>query len=146
MNKPHRFVWTVLILTGACFTADLLMAQSLEPSNDPSPGMRQLPPIPGGGPDPLSKYKIDSDDLRALRMQARLEADLRQKQLTEATDLLLKVTRELRADLAAHPNGTSKAIEMERLKLILKLSHLIQEREKAEDPVATKLAKAGLLE
>jgi hypothetical protein len=73
MKIPRRFLWVALTLAGACFTADFVMAQSLEPSNDPSPGMRQLPPVPGGGPDPYSKYRMTPQDLRALREQVRLD-------------------------------------------------------------------------
>lgn len=146
MKIPSRFAWVALILFGAGFASSIVLAQSLEPANDPSPGMRQLPPIPGGGPDPFSKYRTDPSVLRALREQAHLDAEARQKQLTDAANLLLKIARELRADVAANPKVISKATELERLKQIRKLSRLIQNREKAQDPAAAKLARAGQLE
>lgn len=143
MKMPSRMVWVASVLIGACFACSMATAQSLEPADDQSPGMRQLPPIPGGGPDPYSKYKIAPSDLAALREQALMNAELRQKQLTDAANLLLKIARELQADVAAHAQESSTPTEIKRLKQIQKLSRLIQEKEKAQDPAATKLARAG---
>jgi len=98
---------------------------------------------PGGGPDPYDKFKNDSTIGIASHERDRLMSLLRQKQLTEATDLLLKVARDLRAEMAANSGGALTEDELQRLRLVEKLAHLIQDREKAEEQVDAALAKSG---
>ncbi len=133
----------LFLLLAALLLCGIARAQSLEPADSTGQGMRALPPKPGGGPDPYAQFRSDPLARRALREQARLNAQLRQKQVLEATDLLLKIARDLRAEMAANPDGIPTASETDRLQQIQKLAHLIQEREKSEDQVTENLAKAG---
>jgi len=144
MKRLHPFGWFALVLLGCCMACDIACGQSLEPADSTGQGMRALPPKPGGGPDPYAQFRTDPLSRRALREQARLTAQLRQKQVLEATALLLKITRDLRAEMAANADGMPTSSETERLQQIQKLAHLIQEREKSEDEVAENLAKAGV--
>jgi hypothetical protein len=127
--------WLALALMGA--SAAVCAAQNGNtPTTNP---FRPLPPIPS--PAPWSPDQTSPATDGALRAEERLESQLRKKQLTDATDLLLKVAQELRAEMAADPKGIPTETESERLKLIEKLAHLIQEREKAEYQAAAALAK-----
>ncbi len=119
-------------------------AQILGPVCHCAPGSSDLPSKPGGGPDPYDKYRSDPVALRALRDQARSEAQLRHKQVVEATALLLKISRELRAEMAAGAAANPTRTEQERLQQIQKLAHWIQQREKSEDQVSSDLSKAGV--
>ncbi len=143
MKRLRPFGWFALILLGSWVACATTFAQSLEPTNENSAGMRQFPAKPGGGPDPYAQFRSDPVARRALREQARLTAQLRQKQVLEATELLLKIARDLRAQMAADPDGIPTAAETGRLQQIQKLAHLIQEREKSEDQMTENLAKAG---
>jgi hypothetical protein len=130
-----------LLLFGACGAVFTAHAQPPNPSTNDSNGTRPLPPIPGEKQDLPAKYDKDPTIGAALLAEERLNSQLRQKQLTEAIELLQQVVRELRAELAASPDGTRS--ETENLKLIEKLAHLIQDREKAEDQVTAALARTG---
>ncbi len=143
MKRLRPFGWFALILLGIWFACAASRAQSLQPTNENSAGMRQFPAKPGGGPDPYAQFKSDPLARRALREQARLTAQLRQKQVLEASELLLKIARDFRAQMAADPDGIPTADETGRLQQIQKLAHLIQEREKSEDQVTENLAKAA---
>ncbi|HEX3985886.1 MAG TPA: hypothetical protein VHX13_04675 [Acidobacteriaceae bacterium] len=82
--------------------------------------------------------------LRALREQARLRGEARQKQMVEATRQLLQIAQDLRSEMASHPAADPATSEKDRLERIEKLAHLIQDREKMEDDVSSDLAKAGM--
>jgi hypothetical protein len=144
MKVRHPFRWLAVVIVCSWLAVSTASAQSLAPAGSTVQGMHELPPIPGGGPDPFAKYKNDPVALRALREQARLSSQLRQKQLTDATDLLLKLAQDLRTEIAASPNGIPVQNEAERLEQIQKLARVIQEREKAEDQVLADLTKAGM--
>ena len=129
-----------------CVCAASCAAQNstpLNPSNNEAQGTRPLPPPPGGGPDPYAQFEQDPKAQSALLDQERLQSQLRRKQLTQASQLLSKVTAELRAELLANPNGVPTITEIQRIQLIQKLAHLIQESEKAEFQVAAALARKG---
>jgi hypothetical protein len=119
--------------------------QAADPQNNPADsghnGTRPLPPIPGESQDLRDRYDSDPSVRSALREKDRLDSLRRQKQLAQATELLLKVAQELRTELAASPDGVRTKSETDRLKLIEKLAHLIQDREKAQDQVSAALAK-----
>lgn len=107
--------------------------------------MHALPPKPAEPPtDPLDKYKDDPLMLRALREQARLRGEARQKQLVDATNLLLKIAQDLKKEIASQPEAALTNTEKARLEQIQKLARIIQDREKLEDDVSTNLAKAGM--
>jgi hypothetical protein len=142
MSRLRFYLIFLSLLVGAV-AATTAHAQPPNASTNDANGTRPLPPIPGEVQDLPDKYKNDSSVGIALREQERLNSRLRQKQLNEATDLLLKVARDLRAEMAASPNAARTQIETERLRLIEKLAHLIQEREKAEDQVTAALATTG---
>jgi hypothetical protein len=144
MKRLRSFGWFALVLLGAWIACAVAPSQSLAPADDRSPGMHELPPKPGGGPDPYAQFKTDPLSRRALREQARLNAQLRQKQLLDATELLLKIARDLRAEMAANPDGIPNATETERLQQIQKLAHVIQDREKSEDQATESLAKSAV--
>ena len=137
--------WFALVLLGACVGICTAHGKNQDPDQSVKSNgqMMNLPMHPGGGPDPYAKYETDSTVGIAARDQERRDGLLRQKQLTEATELLLKVARDLRAEMAANPGGSPTASETERLKLIEKLAHLIQDRERAQDQVSAALAKTG---
>jgi len=143
MKRLRPFGWFALIILGSWIAYATTLAQSLGPTNENSAGMRQFPAKPGGGADPYAQFRSDPLARRALREQARLTAQLRQKQVLEATELLLKIARDLRAQMAADPDGIPTAAETGCLQQIQKLAHLIQEREKSEDQMTENLAKAG---
>jgi hypothetical protein len=132
-----------LVLIGACVATCAAYGQSINASTTDSNGTRPLPPIPGESQDLRAKYENDPTVGLALRERERLEGRLRQKQLTGASELLLKVARDLRAEMAANPKGALTESEIERLRLIQKLANLIQDREKAEDQVSAALTKTG---
>lgn len=119
--------------------------QILGPVCHCSPGSSDVPSKPGGGPDPYDKYKSDPVALRAVRDQARHDAQVRHEQVVEATALLLKISRELRAEMAASAAAMPTWTEQERLEQIQKLARIIQQREKSEDQAIADLTKAGLL-
>jgi hypothetical protein len=133
-----------LLLGAVCAAAATAQAQDLAPAGSPSPGMHELPPKPSEPPDMRSKYTTDPLLLRALREQARLRGEARQKQIVEATTLLLQVAQELRKEIASHPLSDTADTEKDRLAQIQKLARVIQNREKAEDDVSSDLAKAGV--
>jgi hypothetical protein len=133
-----------LLLAASCATAAIAPAQDLAPAGSPSPGMHELPPKPSEPPDIHSKYMTDPLMLRALREQARLRGQARQKQLVDATNLLLKIAQDLRKEIASHPASDSTDVEKDRLEQIQKLARVIQDRERAEDDVSADLAKAGV--
>jgi septal ring factor EnvC (AmiA/AmiB activator) len=81
--------------------------------------------------------------LHALRGQAKLRGETRQKQLVDATNLLLKIAKDLRQQIASHPEDPDNS-QTERLEQIQKLARVIQDREKAEDDVSSDLAKVGV--
>ena len=135
---------TGLLLAASCAMTALAHPQDLAPAGSPSPGMHQLPPKPSEPPDIHSKYMTDPLMLRALREQARLRGQARQKQIVDATNLLLKIAQDLRTEMASHPAATSPDTEKNRLEQIQKLARMIQDREKIEDDVSSDLAKAGV--
>ena len=106
--------------------------------------VKELPPQPTQGPDLLKQYRDDPAALKALRQQARQNDKLRQTQVVKATDLLLKLTQDLRVELAAKSSDVTAATETELLKEIQKLARVIQEKERAENEVSSDLAKAGM--
>jgi len=107
--------------------------------------MHELPPKPAEPPTDISdKYRNDPLELRALREQARLRGEARQKQIVDATNLLLQIARDLRKEMAGKPLADSSGTEKDRLEQIQKLARVIQDREKTEDDVSTDLAKAGV--
>ena len=135
--------WLALVLIGACVATCAAQSTPLNPANNEAQGTRPLPPPPGGGPDPYAQFEQDPKAESALREQMRLDSQLRRKQLADATELLTKVAVELRTELTANPRGIPTETEIERIKLIQKLAHLIQENEKAEYQAAAALAKMG---
>lgn len=107
--------------------------------------MHALPPKPSEPPtDPLDRYKDDPLMMRALREQARLRGQARQKQLVDAANLLLKIAQDLRKEMASQPGAALTSTEKARLEQIQKLARIIQDREKTEDDFSTNLAKAGV--
>jgi hypothetical protein len=132
-----------------CVSGPALTArgQNQDVDQNPPPQSRDrnsIPMHPGGGPDPYAKYENDFNNVgKSPFGQQKLISQLRQKQLTEATELLLKVARDLRTEMAANPGGSLTEDEMQRLKLVEKLAHLIQDREKAQEQVDAALAKTG---
>jgi|SRR5580658_7620 hypothetical protein len=140
MKTLRAFGWWASALM--CVSVATCLAHSqLGPSNTASQGTYPLAPPPAS--DPFPKGGGNQIDQNALREQERLDSQLRRKQLAEATELLMKVTAELRAELAANPASIPTDTEIQRIKLIQKLAHLIQENEKAEYEVAAALAKKG---
>lgn len=134
-----------LLLAGVCAMNRLALAQDLAPAGSPTAGMRAMPPKPSEPPtDLLDEYKNDPLMLRALREQAQLRGEARQKQIVDATKLLLKIAQDLRNQLAAGPAVDSVSTEKDRLEQIQKLAKIIQDREKTEDDVSSDLAKAGV--
>ena len=133
-----------LLLVSFLIAAGGVQGQTLAPAGSGGSGMHELPPKPSEPPDLFSKYKSDPLLRRALREQARLNAQLRQKQLTDATALLLKIAQDLRTEMAKNPDTMSTASAAERLEQIQKLAQLIQDRETAEDAVAANLARDGV--
>jgi hypothetical protein len=111
------------------------------------PGNRELPPLPGEklGPDIFTKYNTDPLALRALREQAQLRGEARQKQLVEASALLLQIAQDLRKQMASQPASDAVSIEKTRLEHIQKLAHMIRDREKAEDNISADLARVGVM-
>ncbi|HEX3663120.1 MAG TPA: hypothetical protein VHU89_16905 [Acidobacteriaceae bacterium] len=107
--------------------------------------MQELPPRSAEPPaDLFSEYKNDPMMLHALREQARLRGEERQKQIVDATNLLLQLAQDLRTEIASPSAADSTNSEKLRLEQIQKLAHLIQNREKTEDNVSSDLAKAGV--
>jgi hypothetical protein len=139
-SDAQAWGWLALVLMCTC-PAWKMHSQQVTPSTNDSNGTRPLPPVPGETQELPDKYKTDSTTGIALREQERMDSLLRQKQLTQATDLLLKVARELRTEILASSGGAVAQSESERLKLIEKLAHLIEDREKAEDQVSAALAR-----
>lgn len=134
-----------LLLFFSCAVTGVLRAQDLSPAGSGSPGMHELPPKPSEPPTDLSeKYKNDPLMLRALREQAHLRGEARQKQIVEASTLLLQIAQELRKQLAGQSLADTASTEKDRLEQIQKLAHIIQDREKTEDGVSADLAKAGV--
>jgi hypothetical protein len=111
------------------------------------PGNRELPPLPGEKltPDIFTKYNSDPLALRALREQAQLRGQARQKQIVEATSLLLQIAQDLRKEMAGSPAADAASIEKTRLEHIQKLAHMIRDRERAEDDISADLARVGVL-
>ncbi|MGH9607627.1 MAG: hypothetical protein ACRD3N_18205 [Terracidiphilus sp.] len=144
MKVPRACGWSTpvlfgLVLFGVCAATWTAHGQSNQPFNSAN-GVRPLPPIPGNSPDPLAKYENAPTNGRTLSEQEQLNGLLRQKQLTGATGLLLKVAGELRAEIAAHPDGVRA--ETERLKLIEKIARLIRDSEEAGDRISAVRASA----
>lgn len=140
----RAWIGTALLLAGSCAGIGMARGQDLAPAGSGSPGIQELPPPASEPPDLLSKYKNDPLMLRALREQARQRGEARQKQLLDATNLLLKIAKELREQIASHPGAVPDHTETARLEQIQKLAHAIQDREKTEDDVSSDLAKAGM--
>lgn len=137
-------IGTGLLLAGSCATIGMARGQDLAPTDTGSPGMHELPPPVSEPPDLLSKYKNDPLMLRVLREQARLRGEARQKQLVDATNLLLKVAQDLREEIVNHPGASPDNMAAVRLEQIQKLARVIQAKEKTEDDVSTDLAKEGM--
>lgn len=133
--------WCALVLTALSIAVPKAHAQPPNASTNDSNGTRPLPAVPGESLDLPDRYKNDASFGIALREQERTDSLTRQKQLIEATNLLLQLARELRAQLAANPDSALAQSEAERLKLIEKLAHLIQDRERAQDQVSAALAE-----
>ncbi|MGA8161588.1 MAG: hypothetical protein WA374_20620 [Acidobacteriaceae bacterium] len=134
-----------LLLFASCATAGIARGQDLAPAGSGSPGMHGLPSEPSQqSTDLVNKYKDDPLMLHALREQARLRGEERQKQIVEATALLLRIAQDLRKEMANPPEGMTAKTEADRLDQIEKLAHMIQNREKTEDGVSTDLSKAGV--
>ncbi|MGA2569058.1 MAG: hypothetical protein ABSF23_00935 [Terracidiphilus sp.] len=136
--------WSALVLIGMWGTTRTGRGQNSNSMNHSGPIFGELPPHPTLPPDIRKKFESDPSVGIALREQARRNRRLRQKQLTEATELLLKVTLELRAEMAANPDAIPTDTETQCLKLIQKLARLIQESEMAEDQASATLAKEGI--
>lgn len=142
-----------LLLAVVCALAATASAQNPVTAGDPPtpgssmPGNRELPAKPGEqvSPDPFAKYHTDPLSLRAQREQAELRGESRQKQIVEATSLLLQIAQDLRKELASQPSADLTGTERTRLEHIQKLAHMIRDREKTEDDVSENLAKAGIL-
>jgi len=137
-----------LVLVGTFLAISTAHAQNQDQNQNPikgqNSGLTGIPTHPGGGPDPYAKYENDFNNVgKSPLEQEKLIAQLRQKQLTQATDLLLKVARDLRVEMAANPGGALTEDELQRLKLVEKLAQLIQDRERAQDQVGAALAKSG---
>jgi hypothetical protein len=145
MKVLRACAWLALVLIGTFVAARTAQGQNQDPDQTPKSGgnMMNIPMHPGGGPDPYAKYMNDPTVGVAQLEQERLNSRIRQKQLTEATELLLKIARDLRVEMAANPNAALTEGEMQQLKLVEKLAKLIQDREKAADQVSAALAKAG---
>jgi hypothetical protein len=149
LASPAEWVAMKALRTSGWWASALLCAGvatclahgQLGPSNTASQGTFPLPPPPSS--DPFPKDGANQTDQNALREQERLDSQLRRKQLTQASELLSKIAAELRTELLANPNGIPTDTEIQRIKLIQKLAHLIQENEKAEYQVAAALAKKG---
>jgi|SRR5580658_6803688 hypothetical protein len=142
VKAPRVCLWLALLLTGAWFATCAAHSQNTDPITGKTAGLKPIPMHPGGGPDPYEELEKDPKaNQSALREQERLDSQLRKKQLTQASDLLLKVTLELRTEMAANPHGVPTETELKRVQLIQKLAHLIQDSEKAEYQAAAVLAK-----
>ncbi|HZZ40276.1 MAG TPA: hypothetical protein VFE06_14170 [Acidobacteriaceae bacterium] len=142
-----------LLLAVVCALAASARAQNPVTAGDPPtpgssmPDNRELPTKPGVqlSPDPFTKYHTDPLELRAQREQAELRGEARQKQIVEATSLLLQIAQDLRKEIASQPSAEITGSERTRLEHIQKLAHMIRDREKTEDDISANLAKAGVL-
>lgn len=119
-------------------------AQDLTPPDPGPPGMVTMPSR-SSEPDALrGAYAHDPLMLRTLHEQAHQRAEERQKQIVDATNLLLKIAQSLRNEMASHPGAFPGNTETERLEQIRKLARTIQDREKTEDDVPPGIAKTGV--
>ncbi|MGA7521961.1 MAG: hypothetical protein WBW84_05735 [Acidobacteriaceae bacterium] len=132
---------TGLLLAACCFMSGRAQAQDLGPG---TPGLQQVRPDPSDPAGIMSKYQNDPLMLHALREQARLRGAERQKQIVDATNLLLQIAHDLRTEIATPPTTDSANTEKDRLEHIQKLARVIKDREKTEDNVSSDLAKAGV--
>ena len=145
MVKLFRACIGAGLLVAACCATGVARSQTLAPAGSGSPGMHELPPKPSEPPEDITdKYKNDPLMLRALREQARLRGEARQKQIVDATNLLLKIAQDLRQQMATQSAADTAETEKDRLEQIQKLARIIQDREKTEDDVSTDLAKSGV--
>lgn len=143
----------LLLAVAGCLLAAVAGAQNPITAGDPPspgssmPGNKELPAKAGEQlePDLFTKYKTDPETLRSLRLQAELRSEERQKQIVEATNLLLQIAQDLRSDLASQPVADADGTAKTRLEHIQKLARMIREREKNQDGISTDLAKAGVL-
>lgn len=153
MKRFRACLRAAVLLAMVCAVAVMARAQNPVTAGDPPtpgssmPGNRELPAKPGEqvSPDPFTKYHTDPLTLRAEREQAELRGETRQKQIVEATSLLLQIAQDLRKEIASLPSADASAAERTRLEHIQKLAHMIRERERTQDDVSTTLAKAGVL-
>ncbi|HUB53257.1 MAG TPA: hypothetical protein VL986_13965 [Terracidiphilus sp.] len=144
VKASRACLWLAVVVTGAWFATGAAHSQNADPITGKSAGLKPIPMHPGGGPDPYEELEKDPNaNQSALREQEKLNSQIRQKQLTQASDLLLKVTLELRIEMAGNPHGVPTETELQRVQLIQKLAHLIQEGEKAEYQAAATLAQKG---
>ena len=130
LRRPFLLIPLLLI---AWVVPGVGRSQSYQPAGNGEPGMHNLPPIPGEGPpDLFDTQGMDPVKLRVLREQARERNQLRQKQVVEATALLVKITGELRAEMAKNPHAIPTADETAQLDQIQKLARFVTEKEKAD--------------
>lgn len=143
----------LLLAMAGCLLAGAARAQNPITAGDPPtpgsnmPGNKELPAKAGEQlePDLFTKYKTDPESLHSLRLQAQLRSEERQKQIVEATNLLLQIAQDLRSEMADPPAGEDDGTAKTRLEHIQKLARMIRDREKNQDDISTDLAKAGVL-
>ncbi len=142
-----------LLLAFSCAVTGLAHGQNPITANDPPspgssmPGNRELPAKAGVQlqPDIFTKYNRDTQSPHMLRELALLRGEARQKQIVEATDLLLQIAQDLRVQMATQPSPDTTGAEKSRLEHIQKLAHMIRDWEKTQDDISTNLAKAGVM-
>lgn len=141
-----------LLLAVSCATG-LARGQNPITANDPPspgssmPGNRELPAKPGVQlqPDIFTKYNRDTQSPHMLRELALMRGEARQKQIVEATNLLLQIAQDLRVQMANQPSPDATGMEKSRLEHIQKLAHMIRDWEKTQDDISTDLTKAGVM-
>lgn len=142
-----------LLLAAICTMTGLAHAQNPITANDPPspgssmPGNRELPAKAGVQlqPDIFTKYNRETQSPHVLRELALLRGEARQKQIVEATNLLLQIAQDLRGQMASQPSPDTTDVEKSRLEHIQKLAHMIEAWEKTQDDISTDLAKAGVM-
>lgn len=142
-----------VLLAVSCALTGPAHGQNPITANDPPspgssmPGNREMPAKAGVQlqPDLFTKYNRDSMSPHKMRELALLRGEARQKQIIEATNLLLQIAQDLRIQMAGQSSPDTTGIEKSRLEHIQKLAHMIRDWEKTQDDVSTDLAKAGVM-
>jgi hypothetical protein len=128
MRRPGLRNVLVLAFVAICLKCDSASAQATKPAQQPL----YLPDPTPRPPDLERQYGSDPAELARQEQLTALRAAQLRLQVVQATDKLLQLAQELKAEVNQHENGTLMTLQITKAEQIEKLAKSVKEKTKAQ--------------